>query len=172
MCGKRKGLALLLAAVLTVTAFSGCAGASERLEGELKEKITMGNYHVETDTLTGVGMTATVTMPDYSAYMLQYAVQAGETAKDEEDFEQKLYKLVLEAAAEAPADCTREISVNLSVLNEKKAQKDWTEKELIAAAQQAAFDAEVEEFCLELLSGSYFDAAASIETAESEAGEE
>lgn len=121
----------------------------------MKEKITMGNYHVETDALTGVGMTATVTMPDYSSYMLQYMAQAGETAKDEDDFEQKLYKLVLEAAADAPPDCTREVSVNLSALNEKKAQKDWTEKELIAAAQQAAFDAEVEEFCLGLLAGSY-----------------
>lgn len=152
---KRRVTALLLAAVLAVLALSGCADPSARLENAMKEKITMGNYHVETDALTGVGMTATVTMPDYSAYMLQYMAQAGETAKDEADFEQKLYKLVLEAAADAPQDYTREVSVNLSALNEKKAQKDWTEKELIAAAQQAAFDAEVEEFCLGLLAGSY-----------------
>ena len=138
---KRRVTALLLAAVLAVLALSGCADPSARLENAMKEKITMGNYHV--------------TMPDYSAYMLQYMAQAGETAKDEDDFEQKLYKLVLEAAADAPPDCTREVSVNLSALNEKKAQKDWTEKELIAAAQQAAFDAEVEEFCLGLLAGSY-----------------
>ena len=166
---KRRVTALLLAAVLAVLALSGCADPSARLENAMKEKITMGNYHVETDVLTGVGMTATVTMPDYSAYMLQYMEQAAQSAKDEQDFEQALYKLVLNAATDAPQSCTREVTVNLSALNEKKAQADWSEKELLSAAQQAAFDAEVEEFCLGLLAGSYPGDFTPDEIAESEA---
>ena len=155
MCKKGMQRALLLAAVLAVLMLSGCAAPSARLENKMKQTITMDTCRVEEDALTGLTMTATVTTPDYSAYMLQYMEQAAQSAKDEQDFEQALYKLVLDAVADAPQSCTREVTVNLSALNQKKAQADWSEKELLSAAQQAAFDAEVEEFCLGLLAGSY-----------------
>lgn len=154
---RKKGMrfALLLAAVLAVLMLSGCADRSTHLENKMKQEITMDDCRVEEDALTGLTMTVTVTTPDYSAYMLQYMAQAEETAKDENDFERTLYELVLDAVADAPQSCTREVTVNLSALNEKKAQADWSEKELLSAAQQAAFDAEVEEFCLGLLVSSY-----------------
>lgn len=147
--------ALALCLALLVAVFGGCASPSEKYAGEMQEKITMGYYHVETDESENVSMTAEVTLPDYSAYMAQCLEQAALEAKDEKDFEEKLYKLVLEATKEAPADATREVAVDLTALDPEKVQRDWTLKELTEAVRQAAFDAEVEEFCLDLLRDSF-----------------
>lgn len=53
------------------------------------------------------------------------------------------------------AGAPQEIAVDLTVLDDGKAPEDWTATELDAAARDAAFDAEVEEFCLALLTGTY-----------------
>ena len=54
-----------------------------------------------------------------------------------------------------PAGAPQEIAVDLTALDDGKAPEDWTAAELDAAARDAAFDAEVEEFCLALLTGTY-----------------
>lgn len=155
MSTRKKAVILPALLMLAVFLLADCGSQTDALVGKMKEKITMGTYHVETDELSNVSMTATVTLPDYSGYMLACLSEAEAAARDEEDFEKQLYALVTEAAADAPADCTREVTIDLTALNDKKAQKDWRYEELAAAAQQAAFDAEVEEFCLQLLTEAY-----------------
>ena len=87
--------------------------------------------------------------------MMDCLAEAERAAKDENDFEETLYALVLDAAAEAPAGAPQEVAVDLTTLDDGKAPEDWTAAELDAAARDAAFDAEVEEFCLALLTGTY-----------------
>lgn len=146
-------LAVLLS--LAVAVLAGCAAPGERLAVKLKAKIAVESCTVESDDAQRTQLTATVSLPDYSAYMLDCLAEAERTAKDENDFEEKLYALVLDAAADAPDSATREIAVDLTALDDGKAPEDWTETELDAAARDAAFDAEVEEFCLALLTETY-----------------
>ncbi len=144
--GKRMALLLLL---LLLPAMTGCGSKTSKYEASMQEKITVDTYQVE----DGETLTATVSMPDYSAYMLQFMEEAEQNAKNEEDFGVQLYALVEAASAEAENTCTREITVSLSEANEKKSK--WSEAELTELAREAAFQAEVEEFCIELLAQSY-----------------
>lgn len=149
---KKKRLPALLAAFgLAAAVLAGCGSAGDALAGKLTERIAVENCAVE----NGTQLTATVAMPDYSAYMDGCFEEAARTAKNESDFEKKLYTLVLEAADGADADCTREVTLDLSALDADKAAADWTQAELDSAAKKAAFDAEVEEFCFALLAESY-----------------
>lgn len=167
---RTKAATLYAVLMLAVFLLAGCGSKQDPLVSKMKEEITMGSYHVETDELSNVSMTATVTMPDYSKYMLVCLPEAEAAAKNEADFEKQLYTLVSKAADGAPADCTREVTIDLTALNDRKAQKDWKYEELVDAARQAAFDAEVEEFCLQLLAGEFPADLPSAET-ESEAAE-
>ena len=151
----KRWLALAAALSLAVAVLAGCAAPAERLAVKLKAKVAVENCAVETDDAERVRLTATVSLPDYSAYMMDCLAEAERTAKDENDFEETLYALVLDAAADAPAGAPQEIAVDLTVLDDGKAPEDWTAAELDAAARDAAFDAEVEEFCLALLTGTY-----------------
>lgn len=139
----------------TICTVNSGAAPAERLAVKLKARVAVENCAVETDDAERVRLTATVSLPDYSAYMMDCLAEAERTAKDENDFEETLYALVLDAAADAPAGAPQEIAVDLTALDDGKAPEDWTAAELDAAARDAAFDAEVEEFCLALLTGTY-----------------
>lgn len=143
---KRMALLLLLLMLATMV---GCGSKSSNYEASMQEKITVVTYEVENDET----LTATVSMPDYSAYMLQFVEEAEENAKDEEDFGDQLYALVDAAATEAEKNCTREVAVSLSEADANKT--DWSEAELTELVQEAALQSELEEFCIELLSQSY-----------------
>ena len=142
----------------SLPAFGKPSAASEsKTEIALQEKAVLGNYHVRTDELGQVSMTAQVTIPDYSYYMAQALSAAEAKAKSEEEFEKVLYNLVLEAAesTDTPVSNVQEITVDLTDLNPEKVQADWMYEELIAISQDMAFEREVEEFCLELLAAYY-----------------
>ncbi len=147
----RKGMLLPLLLLLLVAAAGG-AGTTDRYETAMQERITVEAYQVEDDET----LTASVSMPDYSAYMLQFLEEAEQDAQDEGDFGSKLYALVAAATAEAENTCTRDITVSLSETDPEKS--NWSEAELMELAREAAFRAEVEEFCIELLAELYPDA--------------
>ncbi|MCD7768673.1 MAG: hypothetical protein LUH36_00925 [Oscillospiraceae bacterium] len=137
-------LLLLMLAVMT-----GCGSKAGKYEASMQEKVTVEAYEVE----DGETLTATVSMPDYSAYMLQFMEEAEQNAKDEQDFGVRLYALADAAAAEAENTCTREVTVSLSDADADKT--DWSEAELTELVREAALQSELEEFCIELLSQSY-----------------
>ena len=75
---------------------------------------------------------------------------------------------------------TREVMVDLSVLDISREKEDWTDKELERLARQAAFEAELEEFALDIMGeyltgtvgGEIEDAAWSRENEEEETAED
>ena len=125
----KRWLALAAALSLAVAVLAGCAAPAERLAVKLKAKVAVENCAVETDDAERVRLTATVSLPDYSAYMMDCLAEAERTAKDENDFEETLYALVLDAAADAPAGAPQEIAVDLTALDDGKAPEDWSRRE-------------------------------------------
>lgn len=165
--------ALAAAFILLIAALVGCTSAGDRVAGSLREKIAVDACTVDTGADGIAHLAATVSLPDYSAYMASCLEAAAADAKSEEDFEENLYRLVLEATEDAANDCTRELDIDLSALDADKAAEDWTQDALDEAARAAAFDAEVEEFCLSLLTETYpADFTPEDATAESEASAE
>lgn len=99
-----------------------------------------------------VEMTASVRIPDYSQYFSQCWEEAAKEAKDEADFEKRLFALTEERTREGDVQwTTREVSVNLSLADEEK--KAWKDEELEELARREAFEQEMREFALELVGG-------------------
>lgn len=92
---------------------------------------------------TDLILTAQVSAPDYAKLMEKYHAEAEQNAGDYNDYEKRLYDLMLKDARDA-AKQTISVTVNLSDLNATKTE--WSEKELEEAAKQAAFDKAAEEF--------------------------
>lgn len=165
---KRIRFAALLAAVLlTAAVLSGCAILQRFLpnlsfsepqpEDTLKAQAELGTYHVETDENGNVSMTANVTIPDYSLYIEKYIDEAESLAEDEDDFEAQLYALLAAEAAENESlqMTQHEVYIDLTALNSEKVQADWMYDELVSAAQDTAFEKEIEEYCLQLLAETF-----------------
>ena len=83
-------------------------------------------------------------------------------------------------AVDSASYLTREVTVDLSVLDISREKEDWTDKELERLAQKAAFEAELEEFALDIMGeyltgtvgGEIEDAAWSRENEEEETAED
>ena len=107
-----------------------------------------------------------------------------EDLTDAAAFEARLFALAAEAvereAVDSASYLTREVMVDLSVLDISREKEDWTDKELERLARQAAFEAELEEFALDIMGeyltgtvgGEIEDAAWSRENEEEETAED
>lgn len=141
-------------AVLGCSLFLAGCGQESKTLGELKEQVSLLDYQIE-DENGFLTAEVSVSMPDYSVLMGQCVQEAEKNAKDEEDFENKLYELTVQACSGEYPTVQRSVTVDLTQLDEKKEKGDWTQEDILSAAQDAAFQAEEEEFCLEIIASSY-----------------
>lgn len=94
-------------------------------------------------------LVAGVTLPDYSVYLSEVLEEAGEQLETAPDFE---YELLSYVNAKVSGECEmteREITVDLDMLDSE--QVDFTDDELYNIAKETAFNAEIEEFCVEII---------------------
>ena len=119
--------------------------AEEQARGEMLELVAAREVTcVEDDT--AFVLQAEVELPPYAELMAQVWEEAEAAAESEEDFGAKLFELTLAAAT--GENVTRSVSLELS-----PAQAAWSQEELQALAEEAAFQAELEEFCMEIVMG-------------------
>ena len=152
------------AAVLALLSVCGCLGKEEdgpltrstQTEDSAKSQRAMEALaqpevvETQADEYGLVELTASVKIPDYSLYFSQCWEEAAEWAKDEADFERRLFALAEEkAGGEEIQWTTREVLVDLSLADEEK--KEWSGEELKEIARREAFEQEMREFALELV---------------------
>lgn len=176
MKGKKKGIVFGIL-VLLVAVGAGCILLSRPKEKEEKKVrttqtkesrkseeymetfILMETLDVRETDQGSLELSASVKLPDYSSYFEKYESEAAEEGGDEAAFEKKLFALTAEAVKADAAETAdfqasyivREIVVDLLALDDSKCAADWTKKELEAAAKQKAFEAEMEEFALDIM---------------------
>lgn len=164
-------------AVITVIAaaaalFAGCGGEPDgvrttqtdeslRLQEEMERTVQVGEMEIAEDESGQPVLTAQVSLPDYSAYFADCMEEAAEGTEDEAAFEKRLFELAFERASGDGAETGTErepvsytVTVKLAQINAEKPAESWTQEELTRLAAEAAFEAELEEFSVNLW-GSY-----------------
>ena len=137
---------------------------SRKSEEQMMEFISVESMNVREQEYGFLELAAECQLPDYSEYFKRY--QAAEAVERE--------------AVDSASYLTREVMVDLSVLDISREKEDWTDKELERLARQAAFEAELEEFALDIMGeyltgtvgGEIEDAAWSRENEEEETAED
>ena len=175
MTGKKKGaLAVLAAAILAALALvvmktglfplSGSGKGDEvrttqtrdsrKSEKKLKELIFIENMEIRETKYGLLELSGTGRFPDFSVYFEEHNEEAAETG-DEREYEKLLFALTAEdlTGEEKASDSyvTRELTINLSVVDVHRGKDEWKEQELKELLRQAAFDSELEEFALNLV---------------------
>lgn len=128
-----------------------------KIQEKLEEYAKVESVSVHEDDYGLLETTARVEIPEYSAIFAEYLEEVSETAKDENDFEKKLFALtekkVKEAMKEETTDefgwVSHEVMVELSLLDDEK--EEWSEEELESLARRAAFEKELENFALDIV---------------------
>ncbi|MBR4882099.1 MAG: hypothetical protein IKU19_09195 [Clostridia bacterium] len=142
-----KKLIVILLFVSMLLLLTSCGSdKTEKLTDELIEAAVAENSECSEENV----LTASVTIPDYSKYMLEVMDEAEKKAKDAEDYEKVLYSLVRERTKKKCDTVTHDVSIEMIYVDSEK--KDWSDIELEELAKQKAFEIELEEFCAELLS--------------------
>lgn len=156
---------------------------SRKSEEEMMEFIFVESMNVREQEYGFLELAAECQLPDYSEYFKRYQQEAS-AETDAAAFEARLFALAAEAvereAVDSASYLTREVTVDLSVLDISREKEDWTDKELEKLARQAAFEAELEEFALDIMGeyltgtvgGEIEDAAWSRENEEEETAED
>lgn len=150
----RKQRCIAAAVLLSAFVLAGC-GKESKSRMALQENISVEEYSIEEDDTGSLRASVTVTLPDYSYYMEQCAKEAAKSTEKEQELEERLYELTARAAEKGDAFCTKEMVLNLSEIDEKKTADKWKDADIEAAAREAAFDEELEEFCLRVMAGYY-----------------
>ncbi len=123
---------------------------SEKSQRAMEALAKSETLETQTDEYGLVEMTASVKIPDYSHYFSQCWEEAARGAKDEADFERRLFSLAEEKLQDGEVQwTTREVSVNLSLKD--AAKKTWKDEELEELAAGEAFEQEMREFALEIM---------------------
>lgn len=156
---------------------------SRKSEEQMMEFISVESMNVREQEYGFLELAAECQLPDYSEYFKRYQQEAS-AGTDAAAFEARLFALAAEAvereAVDSASYLTREVMVDLSVLDISREKEDWTDKELEKLARQAAFEAELEEFALDIMGeyltgtvgGEIEDAAWSRENEEEETAED
>lgn len=130
--------------------------SSKRSEKRLMEFISIEDMEIGETEYGFLELSAVCKLPDYSAYFEQYKEDAAEKG-DAAAFEKRLFARTAEALkadnrkASVPY-VTRELVVDLSAVDISRGKDEWKEKELEALLRQAAFEEELEEFAMDIMS--------------------
>ncbi len=131
---------------------------SRKYQKEMEQLAETGTIQIQEDDYGLLTLTVPVKIPDYSAYFSDFWEEASIEVKDEKEFEKKLFRMTADAVkAEPPAESqlvTRQIVVELSMIDGSKGKDDWSQADLEELARREAFEEEMREFAMELV-GSY-----------------
>ena len=167
---KRKKIEKAAAALVVAALLTACGGgAGHAEEKKLQKLVDVVTYEIQETEYGTLEAAVTVTMPDYSQYLEQCIQEAAESTESEKELEKKLYQMTEKLAKDDTAPVTREITVKLSELDPDKTADQWKETEIHDAAREAAFETEVEEFCL-TLRARYYEEFAQSQADESQTG--
>ncbi len=142
------------------------AGQNRELQAELAKQVTVSEVEEAADEYGRTLWKATVTMPDYSRMLSMYRTEAEAEAKDTEEFEEKILKLVQDYMQEMKLPeqtakdrensdkrtdggwmIDREIHIDASQFSGRAEDREQL-KELF---KNAAVEAELEEFAMDIL---------------------
>lgn len=151
---KRKIMGLSLLAAIILMSAAGCGGGDSDNSSNYDTSRDDALVALASATSTrctqdgsNLILTAQVRAPRYEELMERHHAEAEEQASNWEDYEKRLYDLVLNDAKASNSYTTVEVTVNLSDID--PAKTEWSEDELNAAAEQAAFDEAAEDFAMD-----------------------
>lgn len=122
---------------------------SKNYQKEMEKLAVAESWRIEADEYGILQLTAQVKIPDYSQAFEDNLAEALKNSDDEAEFDEELFRLASEAKEELPF-VTHEIQMNLSLLDEKKAKEDWTEREITKLLAGEAFHREMQDFAMKL----------------------
>lgn len=142
---------IFLILMLLCICFAGCSSddALRKTDAEIRELIQVVSVATAEEDYSNI-LHAQVELPDYSTHLLEICRLAESESRDMEDFEERLFALMLEQAKNNPISVTREITVNLTA--EFPDKTGWSEGDLSELAREEALNAELEEFAFAILS--------------------
>lgn len=153
------------ALALTAAVTAGCVKAektperrstqteeSEKSQKAMEALAVPEDLELEEDEYGLLELTAKVRIPDYSWYFSENWEEAAAGAKDEKEFEVRLFQMAEETVSGGDVQWEeREITVSLSLADEARKAEDWSQEELEELARQEAFQKELGEFALSLM---------------------
>lgn len=138
---------------------------SRKSEKKLMELIAVEDLEIREEAYGILKLSGTCSFPDFSVYFEKNNEEAA-GAENAAEYEKQLFALTekdlkdgkkTQAAGKENTGngqvpyVTRELTVNLSVIDVSRGKDGWKEKELEELLKQAAFDSELEEFAFELV---------------------
>ncbi len=150
---KRKLIGLSLAAAAVILTAAGCGGGGdsgntyydESRDDALVELASASNTRCTWEG-NDLILTAQVRAPRYEDLMERHHAEAEANASNWEDYEKRLYDLMLKDAKENNSYTTVNVTVNLSYIDPSRTE--WSDNELETIAEQAAFDEAAEDFAM------------------------